>query len=198
MSKPKKLKLKDFIYPSILEALPYFLIFQLIVSIPLFIFKPSNFQPIDLEEDCERVTIIVEQKYLENGFRSDKNFYVVSNGRKYYIPEDDYTAKKLNELVDIGERIDVYYLEDSGSDKEVSVLDARGDSTVYVNIDTVNKNRFNTNIGMLVAFVVMEVFLIWWFFGGIDSYTIMDIKKFYKNLKKKIDKINQYKETKSK
>ena len=194
MSKPKKLKLKDFIYPPFLEMFPYYVVFQLFVLIPLLGFNPNNFNPIDLEEDCEKATIIVEQKYLENGFRSDKNFYVVSNGYKYYIPEDDYTAKKLNELVDIGERIDIYYTEESDSENTRYVYDAKGEYITYVSIDSINKIRRNTNIICLVAFVIMEAFLIFVVCSNIDSYTIADIKKYYKNLKKKIDKIKKYKE----
>ena len=194
MSKPKKLKLKDFIYPPILESFPYFIIFQLIVLIPLFMFNPSNFHPIDIELDCERTTIVVEQKYLEKGFRSDKNFYIVSSGYKYYIPEDNYTAKKLNDLVNIGESIDIYYTEESDSENTRCVYDAQGESITYLSIDNINRNRRNTNIFCLVAFVIMEAFLLWCFFGNISSYTIMDIKKYYKNLKKKIDKIKKYKD----
>jgi hypothetical protein len=41
----------------------------------------------------------------------------------------------------------------------------------------------------------MEAFLIFVVCSNIDSYTIADIKKYYKNLKKKIDKIKKYKET---
>lgn len=194
MSKPKKIKLKDYFYPPFLEMFPYYVIFQLIVLIPLLMFKPSNFDPIDLDMDCEKATIVVEQKYLENGFRSDKNFYVISNGYKYYIPEDDYTAKKLSELVKIGESIDIYYTEESDSENTRCVYDAKGEFTTYLSIDTVNKNRINTNIGMLVAFVIMEAFFIFVVCSNIDSYTIADIKKHYKNLKKKIDKIKKYEE----
>jgi hypothetical protein len=75
------------------------------------------------------------------------------------------------------------------------VYDAKGEYITYVSIDTINKNRINTNIGMLVAFVIMEAFLIFVVCSNIDSYTIADIKKYYKNLKKKIDKIKKYKET---
>ncbi len=186
--------MKDYFYPPFLEMFPYYIVFQLIVLIPLFIFNPNNFNPIDLEEDCEKATIIVEQKYLENGFKSDKNFYVVSNGRKYYIPEDDYTAKKLNDLVDIGERIDIYYTEESDSENTRCVYDAKGEYITYVSIDTINQNRRNSNIICLVAFVIMEAFFIFVVCLNIDSYTIMNIKKYYKNLKKKIDKIKKYKE----
>ena len=48
---------------------------------------------------------------------------------------------------------------------------------------------------MLVAFAIMEAFLIFVVCSNINSYTIADIKKYYKNLKKKIDKIKKYKET---
>ena len=194
MSKPKKLKLKDYFYPPFLEMFPYYIIFQLIVLIPLFIFNPNNFNPIKLSADFERATIVVEQKYLEQGFRSDKNFYVVSNGYKYYILEDDYTAKKLNDLVNIGESIDIYYTEESDSENTRCVYDAQGEHITYVSIDTINKNRRNTNIICLVAFAVMEAFFIFIMCLNIDSYTIMNIKKYYKNLKKKIDKIKKYKD----
>ena len=75
------------------------------------------------------------------------------------------------------------------------MYDAKGEYITYVSIDSINKIRRNTNIICLVAFVIMEAFLIFAVCSNIDSYTIADIKKYYKNLKKKIDKIKKYKET---
>lgn len=184
MSKPKKLKLKDFIYKP-------FLYFVLIQTVILFIlicaYNPNT--PISFR-DCYSKSIIVEEKNLYTGGKSS-NFFIVCKGEIYEFSEANYEARELDKLISVGDSINIHYIE---SGDNFFIVDARYENKVYVDITEYNRDSQLSNIFIIISFLIVEFIFLW--LSNIRFF-LCEAKQFYKSLNKKINKIKKYKDVRN-
>ncbi len=189
MSKPKKLTIHDFLFKPFLYAL----LAQLFLIL-LFSLCYVDRLPLNRYIDCEHATITVEEKYttsepVRRGFKT--GFYISYNGDVYTFSSANYTANELNEMIKVGERIEVYYIESFNiwQGKMFEIVSAEGDDT-YVNFDDYNDMLEESNNIAIMVFSILEASFIFLTVCLIPSW---EVKDFVKKLKKKIKKIKKQK-----
>ena len=175
MSKPKKLKFKDFIYKPLIN-------FVLIQTAILLLFLGAYNKNASISsDDCYSSSIIVEEKTLSTGYKLS-NFYIVFQGESYQFSEANYKAKELDKLISVGDSIDIHYIKSNGG---FLVVDARYKNQTYVDISEYKRESKLSNIVAIISFSIVEfIFLL---LCDIKFY-LGDAKQFFQNLKKKIDK----------
>ena len=189
MSKPKKLTIHDFLFKPLLYAL----LAQLFLIL-LFSLCYEERAPLNRYIDCEQATITVEEKYttsepVRRGFKT--GFYISYNGDVYYFSNVNYSNTEFDEMIKVGERIDVYYIESFNiwQGKMFEIVSAEGDDT-YVNFDDYNDMTEKSNTRVIIAFSILEALFIFFTVCLIPSW---EVKDFVKNLKRKIKKIKKQK-----
>lgn len=180
MSKPKKLKLKDFIYKPFID---FVLIQTIILFIPIFAYNPDT--PISFE-DCYSSSIIVEEKILDTGGKGS-NFFIVFKGEIYQFSEVNYKARELDELISVGDSINIHYIE---SDDDLFIVDARDKNQTYVDIMEYNRDSQLSNTLTIISFLIIE--LIFLVLSDVKFY-LCEAKEFYQKLNKKIKKLKKLK-----
>ena len=189
MSKPKKLTIHDFLFKPLLYAL----LAQLFIIL-LFSLLFEKRAPLNRYIDCEQATITVEEKYTTSepgGRRFQTGFYISCNGDIYNFSNVNYSNTELDEMIRVGERIEVYYVEDFNiwQGKMFEIVSAEGDDT-YVNFDNYNDMLEKSNTRVIIAFSILEALFI---FLTVCLIPFWEVENFVKNLKRKIKKIKKQK-----
>ena len=177
MSK-QKISLQDYICKPLIG-----LVLIQIVILFLFLWAYNENAYITLE-DCHSKSIIVDKKELDQGYKYS-NFYIVYAKETYMLSEVNHSAKELDSLISLGELINIHYIDKSDY---FYIVDARNENEVYVDINEYNRESQLSNVFMIITFSIVEILYLALtkFFGIFD-----DIASFYKDLKKKQDKLKK-------
>lgn len=189
MSKPKKLKLKEFIYKPLVIALVFVVILQVVILLG-FLWGYNPNASIDFD-DCYSKSVVVEEKRFIKGHRRIRGsvFYIVSGGESYTFSDTKYSETDLDEKIAIGETIDVHYIDSNG---HFLVVNAKGQNEVYVDINEYNRESQISNVILIISFSIIEIgYLIVLAFYIKDSGIFAKSKNFYMTLKRKINKLKK-------
>jgi hypothetical protein len=145
--------------------------------------------------DCERTSIVVEDKYIVRRTKGSGVLYVVSCGEKYSFPETNYSTNDLYDMIPIGETINILYIESSGIGEEhYQIVDGRHSNNIYVDINDYNNDTKTGNVISIIAFSILEIIFLYLSHIGVF---LDDMKTFYKKLNKKIKKLKKLKVAKN-
>jgi len=150
--------------------------------VSLFIVGVQNAAPIN-PNNGKHISVIVENtQYYRTLFSMDNNFSIYSDGIEYQFPSlgifSESSSRKLYESIEIGDKIEVVYIERyHWFQKKNLVIDAKDTTTTYLTREFYNSQKEVAFVGYIIIFIIIEMLFL---FSLLINFLIFGKKKHHK------------------
>ena len=141
----------------------YFLLIECIVLV-LFCVVLDKSKPVDISQIKEASVIVEDTTYINSG--QIRRFHIICDSETYifsapWLAFGEYPLHELSKEIHIGDQLVVRYHERQGlSGVKKWIIDARSENNVYRSIDDYIESTKGVTTSVLIAFGVIELFII--------------------------------------
>ena len=149
-----------------------------VILVYLFLKCLNGTKPIQIESCKVDVILVEDTEYYHS---RDSSCIIYSAGSKYVFPNlgifTKYSSREFYETIEAGDSLSITY---TGKTHH-TIVDARDDQEVYLDIESYNLDKKKARVGVLVIFLILEIIFLSILVGNIISNRKM-LKRFFQNI----------------